>query len=241
MLRSLLSHTARVVQQLPAHSSRNETLSWLYTSVMWHLLGSEMVHNYIGHLLMPQLVNTHISGIHGISQVIVHRDGSTGEWYMSTSGSNFSALYALPGPGQKRLYIHRGRCQSTNIQEVHACLGLEAVCWLFSNGTLARSLGVNGAACRLLVDHMASRGLWRGVNRTSILSGSGTLNNITVEDPTHRPTVGIFFSGTGGRHQTPAPRGILGGERRSTRQLCQCPHRRSGVLWNSRVHRAAGH
>lgn len=82
------------------------------------------------------------------------------------------------------------------------------------NGSLARSLGVNNAACRpgscrcggpappprLLVDHMASRGQWRpqrtedrsfpppsafrGVNRTSILSSSGTLNNVTVEDPT---------------------------------------------------------
>ena len=98
-------------------------------------------------------------------------------------------LYALPPPGHKRLRLARGRCQSTNIQEVLACLGLEAVCWIFSNGSLARSVGVNTAACRLLVDHMASRGLWRGVNRTSILSGSGTLNNITIEDPTVRPPV----------------------------------------------------
>lgn len=38
--------------------------------------------------------------------------------------------------------------------------------------------------CRLLVDHMASRGFWKGVNRTSILSPSGILDNITIEDPT---------------------------------------------------------
>ena len=56
----------------------------------------------------------------------------------------------------------------TNIQETLSCLGLEAVCWMFSdalhglsskkdvqrlsNGSLARSLGVNNACCRLLVD-----------------------------------------------------------------------------------------
>ena len=94
--------------------------------------------------------------------------------------------------------VMRSQCQSTNIQEVVSCLGLEAVCWLFSNGSLAQSLGVNNAACRLLVDHMASRGMWRGVNRTSILTSSGTLNNITVEDPTkhlrHAAFLGIYDS-----------------------------------------------
>ena len=69
--------------------------------------------------------------------------------------------------------------------------------FVWTNGSLARSVGVNNAACRLLVDHihkkkhselficsflctMASRGVWRGVNRTSILSPSSTLNNLCV-------------------------------------------------------------
>lgn len=156
--------------------SRNETLGWLYTSAAWHVLGTELAHCYVNHLLGPQVLGTRIGGIVGVSDVIVHREASGGEWYVSTFGSNFLALYDLPLAGRRRLCINRRRCQSTNLQEVLACLGLEAVCWLFSNGSLARSLGVNGAACRLLVDHMASRGLWRGVNRTSILSGSGTLN-----------------------------------------------------------------
>lgn len=56
----------------------------------------------------------------------------------------------------------------------------EAVCAMFSpggllrgrppqlNGDLARSLGVNNASCKLLVDHLSSRGSWRGVNRTRL-------------------------------------------------------------------------
>ena len=51
------------------------------------------------------------------------------------------------------------------------------------SGDLARSLGVNNASCKLLVDQLSSRGAWRGVNRTSIVCGAAVLASITVEDP----------------------------------------------------------
>ena len=52
-----------------------------------------------------------------------------------------------------------------------------------SIGDLSRSLGVNNASCKLLVDQLASRGVWRGVNRTSIIVGAAVLASVTVEDP----------------------------------------------------------
>ena len=67
--------------------------------------------------------------------------------------------------------------------EILACLGLEAVCAMFSNGDLSQSLGVNNASCKLLVDQLSSRGVWRGVNRTSIIVGAAVLASVTVEDP----------------------------------------------------------
>ena len=83
------------------------------------------------------------------------RSESTGdEWYISTEGSNLATLYMEPG-----LALQRDRCLTTSIPEMLAAFGLEAVCWIFSNGSLAESLGVNNASCRLLVDHMASRGI----------------------------------------------------------------------------------
>jgi hypothetical protein len=204
MLRSLLTYTVHLSHQLGAHSSRNETLRWLFTSTVWHLAGPRTARAYLQHLLLPQLLDTAVSGIPGVSQVIVHCE-SGGHWYASTEGSNLTALYMRQGVAPPRapvrvpvtlsapLAINRRRCRTTNVLETLECFGLEAVCWLFCNGSLARSLGVNNAAfgvcpkakvqsaaCRLLVDHMASRGLWRGVNRTSILSSSSTLNNMRV-------------------------------------------------------------
>jgi hypothetical protein len=52
---------------------------------------------------------------------------------------------------------------------------------------LARSLGVNNASCKLLVDQLSSRGVWRGVNRTSIIVGAAVLASVTVEDPIAYP------------------------------------------------------
>ena len=56
---------------------------------------------------------------------------------------------------------------------------------------LARSLGVNNASCKLLVDHLSSRGVWRGVNRTSIIVGAAVLASVTVEDPISYPFTGL--------------------------------------------------
>ena len=81
--------------------------------------------------------------------------------------------------------------------EMLGCLGLEAVCRLFSNGDLARSLGVNNASCKLLVDHLASRGAWRGVNRTAVTAlggASAVLAAATVEDPMRHTRNAAFSS-----------------------------------------------
>lgn len=129
-LRSLLVYTVQVVGQLGAHSSRNETLRWLYTSTVWYLAGPRTAYAYVKLLLIPQVLGTAVSGIPGISQVTIHREPG-GEWYASTEGSNLIALYAREGPSPPIL-INRKRCLTTNILEVHECLGLEAVCWLFS-------------------------------------------------------------------------------------------------------------
>lgn len=181
---SLIWHTINIMQQLQAHTSRSETLQWLFTATVWHLAGFHMARAYVQNVMLPSLAHTTICGIRRISQMTIHHDARVDEWYLSTEGSNFVEL-CMPkcgSDGGHRLHLCRNKCLTTNILEILACLGLEAVCWMFSNGSLASSLGVSNASCRLLVDHMASRGLWRGVNRTSILSLSGTLNNLDNDD-----------------------------------------------------------
>ena len=67
-----------------------------------------------------------------------------------------------------------------------------------ADSDLARSLGVNNASCKLLVDQLSSRGVWRGVNRTSIIVGAAVLASVTVEDP-------IVYSFTEKRKDTDKP------------------------------------
>ena len=131
------------------------------------------------HLLLPQVLAVPVGGIPRVTSMSLHHEAGPNEWYVCTEGSNFLGLYTA----WNGLAIDRRRCFTTNVMEILACLGLEAVCSVFSNGDLARSLGVNNASCKLLVDHLSSRGTWRGVNRTSIIVGAAVLASVTVEDP----------------------------------------------------------
>ena len=175
-LASLVWHIVHILQNLQAHTSRCETLQWLLTATVWHLGGIHMARAYVHNVVVPTVLQTTVCGIRNISHMTIHHEGAHNEWYVSTEGSNFTELHMPPSQAMHRLHLCRSRCLTTSIPEIIACLGLEAVCWMFSSGSLARSVGVCNASCRLLVDHMASRGHWRGVNRTSILSLSGTLN-----------------------------------------------------------------
>jgi hypothetical protein len=175
-LKSTIWHIIHIMQNLQAHTSRCETLQWLMTAIVWHIAGVHMARAYVQNVMIPTLMQTPICGLSHITQMTVHYEAAHDEWYVSTEGSNLLEM-CMPRAGTfHKLHLCRSRCLTTNIPEIIACFGLEAVCWMFSNGSLASSLGVSNASCRLLVDHMASRGLWRGVNRTSILSLSGTLN-----------------------------------------------------------------
>lgn len=91
MLRSLLAYTVVLAQQLTALSSRNETLRWLYTSVVWYLTGRWAARAYLQHLVLPSLLASPVTGIPGIAQTIIHREVRPGregpEWYASTEGS----------------------------------------------------------------------------------------------------------------------------------------------------------
>ena len=100
-------------------------------------------------------------------------------------GFNFLSLLTT----RNGLAVDRRRCLTTNTVELLSVLGLEAVSNLFGNGTLASSLGVNNASVRLLVDHLASRGDWRGVNRTSIIVPHAVLASATIEDPIDSSTL----------------------------------------------------
>jgi hypothetical protein len=63
LLRIILERIGQVLQSTAAHSSRNETLHWLMTSVVWHVAGPCVRLAFVEHLLQPQLLSQHVSGI----------------------------------------------------------------------------------------------------------------------------------------------------------------------------------
>lgn len=87
--------TAQVVADLPAQTSRNETLDWVYTACVWHIAGRQMARSYIERLLLPQVLRVHIGGLCGVQHVTVHCENDKqskgyGGWYATTKGSKQS-------------------------------------------------------------------------------------------------------------------------------------------------------
>ena len=70
------------------------------------------------HRLKYNLLESHVKGIKGISQVIVSKDES-GEWEINTLGSNLKKVFEIEG-------VDYARSTSNNIFEVFDALGIEA-------------------------------------------------------------------------------------------------------------------
>ena len=165
----LVDRTVAVLHSLPALSARNETIAWLYTAAVWHLEGARMARAYIRYWFLPQLMATPLGhGLPRVTGVTLHRDRGTGEWYLSTTGSNFQGLHGATATVDGGLCIDRTRCITTNIPELLACLGLEAVCWFFSNGDLAPRGGSGGGRGQEFAAHTPLprlRVLWASTTR----------------------------------------------------------------------------
>ena len=69
------------------------------------------------HKLKYMILESHIKGIKGISQVIVSKEG--GEWVINTLGSNLKKVFTIDG-------VDYARTTTNNIFEVHDALGIEA-------------------------------------------------------------------------------------------------------------------
>jgi hypothetical protein len=84
ILHSLVLRVIQILLNFPAHSSRNETLHWLFTATIWYMKGPLVARAYIEHLLIPQVFACAISGIPRVTGMTLHLDEGSGEWYIST-------------------------------------------------------------------------------------------------------------------------------------------------------------
>jgi DNA-directed RNA polymerase subunit A" len=115
------------------------------------------------HKLKHTLLETHISGIKGISQVVVTKEG--GEWIINTLGSNLKKVFEIPG-------VDAARTTSNNIFEVHDVLGVEAARTAIVDQAKytmeEQGLNIDIRYIMLLADLMTSSGAIRAIGRYGI-------------------------------------------------------------------------
>jgi len=124
------------------------------------------------HKLKYSVLESHIKGIKGISQVVVTKEG--GEWIINTLGSNLSKVFEIEGVDYTRTF-------SNNIFEVYDVLGSEAarnVIIKQAQYTMEeQGLGVDVRYIMLLADIMCVQGDVRAIGRYGI---SGQKSSVLV-------------------------------------------------------------
>ena len=115
------------------------------------------------HKLKANLLEAHIKGIKGVSQVVVSKEGD--EWVITTLGSNLKKAFEIEGVDFKRT-------TSNNIFEIQSVLGIEAARNAIIRQTQytleEQGLIVNPRYIMLLADLMTVSGEIRAIGRYGI-------------------------------------------------------------------------
>jgi len=110
-----------------------------------------------------QLLETHIKGIKGVTQVVVGKEDD--EWVINTLGSNLKKVFELEG-------VDSSRTTCNNIFEIHDVLGVEAARNAIINQTRytmeEQGLGVDVRYIMLLADLMTVDGEIKAIGRYGI-------------------------------------------------------------------------
>ena len=129
--------------------------------------------------LKEKLKETVISGIKGVSQVIVTSRGR--DFLIQAAGSNLKEILQVKG-------IDKDRVVSNDIHDVSAVLGVEAARQTIINEIKAvlevQGLDINERHLKLVADAMTSSGVVKGVTRMGIISDKASiLARATFETP----------------------------------------------------------
>ncbi|HLC53859.1 MAG TPA: DNA-directed RNA polymerase subunit A'', partial [Candidatus Nanoarchaeia archaeon] len=129
--------------------------------------------------LKEKLKETIISGVKGISQVVVAMRGR--EYIILTAGSNLHDVLEVKG-------VDRARVTSNDIHDVANVLGIEAARQTIVNEIKkvieSQGLDINERHLKLVADAMTSSGVVKGVTRMGIISEKASiLARATFETP----------------------------------------------------------
>ncbi len=142
------------------------------------------------HKMKYSLLETHIKGIKGISQVVVSKEEN--EWVISTLGSNLKKVFEIEG-------VDATRTISNNIFEIADVLGIEAA----RNAIIHQAqftmdeqgLGVDARYIMLLADLMTVDGQIRAIGRYGISGQKASVLVRAAFEETKKHFVGASVRG----------------------------------------------
>jgi DNA-directed RNA polymerase subunit A' len=129
--------------------------------------------------LKEKLKDTIISGVKGISQVVVSNRGK--DYIVLTAGSNLAEIVTIKG-------VNRDKIFSNDIHDVNSVFGIEAARQTIINEITrvieSQGLDVDMRHLKLVADAMTSSGVVKGVTRMGIISDKASiLARATFETP----------------------------------------------------------
>ena len=162
----MLSRLCTVVRPITAASGRLETAGAIFKETIFLLFSDHMVRLYLRFQISTKLVSLSPGGIGGILSVMVDKSVVTAQ-----CGDEMCFKAVLRGAVEG--VCPQKKC-TTSVPEFGDVLGLEAVCALFSNGRLAKSLAVSNHSGKFLTDYISSRGVFKAIYRSTIVGNNGT-------------------------------------------------------------------
>ena len=120
--------------------------------------------------LKTKILDTHIAGVKGISQVIINQKDS--EWILNTLGSNFAKILEVPG-------VDTAKTTTNNIHEIEKVLGIEAARMAIINeayNTMGeQGLDVDVRHIMLVADVMTADGTIKAIGRYGVAGAKGSV------------------------------------------------------------------
>jgi len=120
--------------------------------------------------IKKKVLDAHIAGVKGVSQVIINQKGS--EWTLNTLGSNLAKIIEVPG-------VDITRTTTNNIHEVEKVLGIEAARMAIVNEAYStmeeQGLDVDIRHIMLVADVMTADGTIKAIGRYGVAGAKGSI------------------------------------------------------------------
>lgn len=136
-----------------------------------------MISIYLEECVEPSLLNLHICGIEGITEIFFAKDDETNLWYAETNGVCSKTGSTLKYDSFKKLLslknVDEQKTLSNNMWDIYNTLGIEATREFLINEFASIMEGINDCHAKLLVDRMTYNGFISSITRYTLRKDEG--------------------------------------------------------------------